>query len=123
MAEDHKKRVWQEDDPDYSFRKCNPYSYHVIEPVMTPEEREAWLEKGRKAQAERNRLWESLPGKTLSGIKSEDGLMHLYFSDGVTLFITGEDIDHWVEEPTKPRNLKPGEDEALAKLFSHTEEL
>jgi hypothetical protein len=99
MDEDHKKHVWQEDNSNYSFKKCTPYSYHVIEPVMTPEEREASIEKSRKAQNERIRLWESLPGKTLSGIHVEDELMRLSFSDGTELFITGEDINYWVEGP------------------------
>lgn len=35
--------------------------------------------------------------------------MLLSFTDGTELFITGEDIDYWVEEPAPARKLEPDE--------------
>lgn len=81
-------------------------------PPMTPErqaELDRWEAKQQALADEQKRLWESLPGKTLSGIERDENdelRLNLTFADGTTVKIQAYvsedgDLDVEIEPPKK----------------------
>ena len=82
-------------------------------------------------EAKENAL-EALVGRTITQTErsfdyGDDVALRLYLDDGsvfkMEAYWSSESITWEIKEPETPRKLEQGEDEALAKLFSHTEEL